>query len=113
MESEMMDDITARDVRKAARSHNDNTKSVFHIVQEMADRITALTAERDEWRKAYHKTHDLYASSEERADALAERLAKAVAGLEDMQKGLRSYASRALMMVRISYILAELKRDTP
>jgi hypothetical protein len=53
------------------------------------DRITALTAERDEWRKAYHKTHDLYASSEERADALAERLAKAVEAGHALNDALR------------------------
>jgi hypothetical protein len=45
----------------------------------------------------------------DRTEELEAKLAKAVGGLEDMQKGLRSYASRALMMVRISYILAELK----
>jgi hypothetical protein len=46
------------------------------------EKMADLTAERDEWRKAYHKTHDLYASSEERADALTEKLAKAVDVIE-------------------------------
>jgi hypothetical protein len=42
-------------------------------------------------------------------DALAEKLAKAVESLESMQKVPRSDASHGIMMVMISYILAELK----
>jgi hypothetical protein len=85
-------------------------------------RITALTAERDEWRKAYHKTHDLYASSEERADALAERLAKAVEALtkiadrsSEMVWGEGGEILEAMYdMESIAEVtLAELKGDTP
>jgi hypothetical protein len=48
------------------------------------------------------------------ADRIAEleaKLGKAVEGLESMQKVPRSDASHGIMMVMISYILAELKGD--
>ena len=45
-------------------------------VPEAAARIAALTAERDEWRKAYHDTHDLFAQSDEDAASLRARLAR-------------------------------------
>jgi hypothetical protein len=42
---------------------------------------------------------------------LEAKLVKAVEGLESMQKVPRSDASHGIMMVMISYILAELKGD--
>lgn len=50
---------------------------------EAAARIAALTAERDQWRKAYHDTHDLFAQSDGDAATLRDRLARMEGALDD------------------------------
>ena len=67
---------------------------------EAAARISSLTAERDEWRKAYHDTHDLFAQSDEDAAQLRARLARMEGALRhEVKRGRRHLAASTLAIL--------------
>jgi chromosome segregation ATPase len=88
---------------------DEETKRMADLTRRLADTAIDYKQRCEDIDTAFTNLHREYDRRGDRIAELEAKLAKAVAGLEDMQKGLRSYASRALMMVRISYILAELK----